>query len=107
MANTFINAGAEIGTTDTVLYTCPAGKTAVVHALFVTNVDGTDPSMVDIKATVDGGTTYRHIAKTIPVPQDTTFTLDKPVNLGPGDKLTLKASDAAFIEAFASVMEIS
>lgn len=107
MANAFKNAGAEIGTTDTILYTCPAGKTAVVHALFITNVDGTDPSMVDIKVTIDGGTTYRHIGKTIPVPQDTTFTLDKPINLEAGDKLALKASDAAFIEAFASVMEIS
>lgn len=107
MANTFTNAGAAINTIDTVLYTCPANKTAVINALFITNIDGTDPSMVDIKVTVDGGSTYRHIGKTIPVPQDTTFTLDKPVNLRPGDKLTLKASDAAFIEAFASVMEIS
>mgnify|MGYP005993781533 FL=1 len=42
MANAFKNAGAAIGATRTDVYTCPASTEAVIHALYLSNVDGTD-----------------------------------------------------------------
>ena len=42
MANTFKNAGVAIGTSNTTLYTCPASTTTVVHAVYISNVDGTN-----------------------------------------------------------------
>ena len=40
MANAFKNAGAAIGTSRTDVYTCPASTEAVVHAVYLSNVDG-------------------------------------------------------------------
>ena len=42
MANVFKNAGVAIGTSNTTLYTCPASTTTVVHAVYISNVDGTN-----------------------------------------------------------------
>jgi len=65
MANAFKNAGVQVGTSRTTLYTCPSGTEAVIHALYVSNVDGANNADVDIEITIDGGTTYRYIGKTI------------------------------------------
>ena len=40
MANTFKNAGVAIGTSATPLYTAPAGTTGIIHAIYISNVDG-------------------------------------------------------------------
>jgi len=107
MANAFKNAGVQVGTSRTTLYTCPSGTEAVIHALYVSNVDGANNADVDIEITIDGGTTYRYIGKTIPVPADSTLVLDKPINLEANDVLALTASAASDIEAVASVLEIT
>ena len=103
MANTFKNAGVAIGTSRTTLYTAPSNTQSVIHALYISNIDGVN----DANVTVDGGTTYRHICKTVPVPADATLLMDKPINLEAGDILGLTASVAGDLEVFASVLEIA
>jgi hypothetical protein len=108
MANSFKNAGVAVGSTRTTLYTCPAAKEVVIHALYVSNVDAANlDATVDIEVTVDGGTTYFHIGKSLVVPNDATLVLNKPINLEAGDILALTASAAGDLEAVCSILEIS
>jgi hypothetical protein len=106
MANSFKNAGIQVGTSRTTLYTCPSGATAVIHALYISNV-GTAASTADIEITVDGGTTYRYIGKGLEIPDDSTLILDKPINLESGDILAITASNSGFIEAVSAILEIT
>jgi len=105
--NTFRNAGVAISTSRTTVYTTPSATQSVIHALYISNVDGVNDGSVTIEVTVDGGTTYRHIAKTVPVPANSTLVLDKPINMEAGDILGLTASVAGDLEVFASILEIS
>jgi len=107
MANTFKNAGVAIGTSRTTLYTAPASTQSVIHALYISNIDGTNDADVTVEVTTDGGTTYFHIAKTVPVPADATLLMDKPINLEAGEIIALTASAAGDLEVFASVLEIA
>ena len=107
MANTFKNAGAALVTGGTDVYTCPGATAAIVNAIYISNVDGTNSADVNIKATSDGGSTYYHIAKTIPVPADSTLVLTKPVNLEAADKIHFTASADSDLECFLSILEIT
>jgi len=107
MANTFKNAGVAIGTSRTTLYTAPSSTQSVIHALYISNIDGVNDADVTVEVTVDGGTTYRHICKTVPVPADATLLMDKPINLEAGDILGLTSSVAGDLEVFASILEIA
>ena len=107
MANTFKNAGILVGTTRTLLYTCPAATQTIVNSLYISNIDGTNDATVTIEITVDGGTTYRHIGKNISVPAASTIILDKPLNLEAGDLLGITASATGDIEAVCSILEVS
>lgn len=106
MANTFKNAGIEIGVVGSPLYTCPPGAQAVIHALYISNITETNAT-VDIKVTVDGGTTYRHVGKSIPIPPQSTLTLEKPINLESDDVISLTASHASTLEVVASILEVN
>jgi hypothetical protein len=79
----------------------------VIHALYISNIDSVNDADVTIEVTIDGGTTYRHIAKAISVPANSTLILDKPINMEAGDILGLTASVAGDLEVFASILEIS
>ena len=46
MANTFKNAGVAIGTSATTIYTAPSSTTGVIHAIYISNVDGTNDATV-------------------------------------------------------------
>ena len=107
MANTFKNAGVAVGTSRTTVYTAPSATQSVVHALYISNVDGTNNATATIEITIDGGTTYRHIGKTIPVDADSTLVLEKPINLEAGDILAVTASATSDLEAVASILEIT
>ena len=107
MANTFKNAGVAIGTSRTTLYTAPSATQSVIHALYISNVDGVNDADVTVEVTTDGGSTYFHICKTVPVPADSTLLMDKPINLEAGDILALTASVAGDLEVFASILEIA
>ena len=108
MANTFKNAATGSNTSVTTLYTCPGATSAVIHALYVSNVDGANDATINV--TISGSanfTTRRHLMKTVNVPADSTLIVEKPINLGAGDKLETQASADGDIEAFASILEIT
>ena len=108
MANTYKNAATGSNTDITTLYTCPGATSAVIHALYVSNVDGSNDATINV--TISGSanfTTRRHIAKTVNVPADSTLIIEKPINLGAGDKLETQASANDDLEVFASILEIT
>ena len=114
MASTFKNAGMAVVTTDNSsanLYTA-TGVTAVIHALYISNKSSTNIANVDVKVTVDGGTTFRHIGKSLSIPVENTLVLDKPINLEANDVIRIVGevnvdSSLPDVEVFASILEIS
>ena len=115
MASAFKNAGQANPTSDDAtanVYTAPSNGTAVLHAVYISNTSQSTQANVDVKVTIDGGTTFRHIIKNCIIPQNNTFILDKPVNLEAGDILRIYAeptpdSSSIDLEAFISILEIS
>ena len=108
MANTFKNAATGSNTDITTMYTCPGATSAVIHALYVSNVDGANDASINV--TISGSanfTTRRHIMKTVNVPAASTLIIEKPINLGAGDKLETQASANDDLEVFASILEIT
>ena len=108
MANTFKNAATGSSTDIVPLYTCPGGTTAVVHAIYLSNIDGTNSATINLSVSGSANfQTRRYILKTVEVPADSTVIIEKPINLGAGDKLETQASADGDIEAFASILEIT
>ena len=107
MANTFVNAGVAVGTSRTTVYPCPAATQAVVNAVYLSNVDGTNSVDASLECTTDGGSTYFYIAKTVPVPGDSTLVVDKAVNLEAGDILAATASATGDLQCVVGVLEIT
>jgi len=107
MANTFKNAGIAVGNSATTLYTCPANTKAVIHSLFLSNIDGVNNVTATVEASIDGGSTYRHIIKLVDVPAKSTLVLDKPINLAASDVIRCTAGAAGDLEAVASILEIT
>ena len=108
MANTFKSAASGSTTTIQTLYTCPAATTAVVHAVYLSNIDGTNDATIDLS--ISGSANFddrRYILKTVDVPADSTVVIEKPINLGAGDKLETQASANGDIDVFASILEIT
>jgi len=108
MANTFKSAATGSTTTLTTLYTCPAATTGVVHAIYLSNIDGVNDATVDVAISGSANfNTRRYLLKTVDVPADSSIVIEKPINLGAGDKLETKASANGDIDVFASILEIS
>ena len=107
MANTFKNAAKAVGNTNTTLYTCPAATTAVIHAVFISNVDGVNDASIDVIVTDSSEGQDFHIMKTVNVPADSSLVIEKPINLEAADILKVKASASGDLEAFASVLEMT
>ncbi len=108
MANTFKNAATGSTTDVTTMYTCPGGTTAIVHAIYLSNVDGTNNATVNLS--ISGSAffdTRRYILKTLEVAADSTVVIEKPINLGAGDKLETQASANDDVEVFASILEMT
>ena len=108
MANTFKNAATGSSTTLQAMYTCPSATTAVIHAMYLSNIDGTNSATVNLS--VSGSANFEgrvYLLKTVNVPADSTVIVEKPINLGVGDKLETQASANGDIEAFASILEIT
>ena len=107
MANTFKNAATGSTTTLTRLYTCPSGTTAVIHAMYLSNIDGTNNATVDVAISGSANfQTRRYILKTVEVPADSTAIIEKPINLEATDVLKAQASANSVLQAFASILEI-
>jgi hypothetical protein len=108
VANTFKNAATGSNTTINPMYTCPGATTSVVHAIYLSNVDGENNATINLSVSGSANfQTRRYILKTVEVPADTTVIIEKPINLGAGDKLETQASANDDIEAFASILEIT
>jgi len=116
MANSFKNKGVAVGTSATDVYQVPTGVTsAVIHSIYVANVDGVNSATVNIEVSTDGAgsANFFHVAKTIDVPADSSLILDKPINLynantaSAGDKIRATASAANDLECFLSILEIT
>ena len=107
MANTFKNAAVAIGSTNTTVYTCPASTSAVVHAVYISNVDGTNDATIDVIVPDNSQGTNFHIMKTVDVPADSSLVIEKPINLEANDILKVKASATGDLQAFASVLEMT
>ena len=108
MANTFKSAASGSTTGIQTLYTCPVSTTAVVHAVYLSNIDGTNDATVNLS--ISGSANFDHrsyILKTVDVPADSTVVIEKPINLGAGDKLETQASANGDIDVFASILEIT
>jgi len=108
MAQSFVSAATGSNTAITPMYTCPASTTAVVHAMYLSNIDGTNDA--DISVSISGSanfSTRRYLLKTVQVPADSTVVIEKPINLGAGDKLETQASANDDIDVFASILEIT
>ena len=108
MANTFKSAVTGSSSTIGAFYTCPAATTAVVHAVYLSNVDGTKDQTINLS--VSGSAFFndrKYILKTVDVPADSTVVIEKPINLGAGDKLEAQASQTSSIDVFASILEIT
>ena len=107
MASAFKNAGQANPTSDDAtanVYTAPSNGTAVLHAVYISNTSHITQANVDVKVTIDGGTTFRHIIKNCIIPQNNTFILDKPVNLESNDIIRV-VSNIAGTDTFISVLE--
>ena len=108
MANTFKNAATGSNTTINAMYTCPGGTTSVVHAIYLSNVDGENSATINLSVSGSANfQTRRYILKTVDVPADSTVIIEKPINLGAGDKLETQASANDDIDVFASILEMT
>lgn len=108
MANTFKNKGLALSSTSrTDLYTCPSSTAAVVHTLNIANVNGVSTASITIELYDSSATTYYKIGYLIPVPGGSSYYFDKPLNLEAGDKISLTASIANYLDAVASILEIT
>ena len=108
MANTFKNAATGSTTTLQPVYTCPSSTSGVVHAIYISNVDGTNDATVNIAVSRSAYfDNRRYLLKTVDVPADSTVVIEKPINLGAGDKLETQASANDDIEVFVSILEIT
>ena len=108
MANTFKSAVTGSSTSVGAFYTCPAATTAVVHAVYLSNVDGVNDETINLS--VSGSANFsdrKFILKTVDVPADSTVVIEKPINLGAGDKLEAQASQTSSIDVFASILEMT
>ncbi len=108
MANTFKSAATGSTTSVTTMYTCPAATSAVVHAMYLSNVDGANDATITVSISGSANfDTRRYLLKTVDVPADSTVIIEKPINLGTGDKLETQASANEDIDVFASILEIT
>ena len=108
MANTFKSAATGSRTDLLTMYTCPVSTTTVVHAVYLSNIDGTNDATVNLS--VSGSANFqerRYLLKTVDVAADSTVVIEKPINLGAGDKLETQASANDDIDVFASILEMT
>ena len=115
MASTFKNQGLDVGVLDDStgnMYTAGGSVYAVIHALYISNLSSTNAAKVNVKVTIDGGSTFYHVGKGLNVPANNTLVLDKPINLEPADIIRVYAdvlsdSSTPTAEVFASILEVS
>ena len=74
---------------------CAANDLCKIHTIIIANIDGVNSCDVTIEVSVDAGTTFFALAKTVPVPADSSISiLDTPLYLDETDQLAVTASVA-------------
>ena len=87
----------------------PADKLYKVSTILISYVDGTNAADITVQVSIDNGSNYFHIAKTISVPADATLVvIDKNMGLYliESDILKIQASAAGDLSATCSYEEI-
>ena len=106
MANSFINAKADLTTMDlTTLYTVPSANVAVVKSILVSNDAG---SSCNITITlVDASSNIFSLFKTKAVDTNTTTELlTQPLVMEESEILKVQASDANELHVIASILQV-
>ena len=102
------NAAGAITTSRASAIDVPAEKVAKVNTILIANIDGTNAADVTIEVSIDNGSNYVAIAKTISVPADATLSfLENPIYLDETDILAVTASAANDLTYFVSYEEIT
>lgn len=92
---------ATAGGSDVTLYTCPAGAEASVHTVFLDAQGGTAAATLKLTLQATGQTVT--FLDAYPLSNDQPFTFPKPINMTPGDTLSLGAATSnvvALVSAF-------
>lgn len=103
----FKNGKTTVTDTGTTVYTVPAGKYAVIHAIYLCNTYGLEDLFVNIEVVASGGGSSTNIAYMQPVGANQYLVVDRPINLQDGEALKITGSRNDSIDAFASVLEFT
>ena len=102
------NAAGAITTSRASAVDVPAEKVAKINTILIANIDGTNAADVTIEVSIDNGSNYVAIGKTISVPADATLSfLENPIYLDETDILAVTASAASDLTYFVSYEEIT
>jgi len=101
------NAAGAITTSRASAVDVPAEKVAKINTILIANIDGTNAADVTIEVSIDNGSNYVAIAKTISVPADATLSfLENPIYLDETDILAVTASANSDLTYFVSYEEL-
>ena len=92
------NAAGAITTSRAAAVDVPAEKVAKINTILIANIDGTNAADVTIEVSIDNGSNYVAIAKTVSVPADATLVVvgkDNGFYLDETDLLAVTASAAS------------
>ena len=102
------NAAGAITTSRATAVDVPAEKVAKINTILIANIDGTNAADVTIEVSIDNGSNYVAIAKTISIPADATLSfLENPIYLDETDLLAVTASANSDLTYFVSYEEIT
>jgi hypothetical protein len=107
MPNVFVNAlKSDVPTTAFPLYTGPAEVKSVCHSLFMANKIGAEVKVsVQLVDTSTGESCM--VAFEVPVPINSTYYLDKPINIEETDILNVWADTATSLDITASILQVT
>ena len=102
------NAAGAITTSRASAVDVAAEKVAKINTILIANIDGTNAADATIEVSIDNGSNYVAIAKTISVPADATLSfLENPIYLDETDILAVTASANSDLTYFVSYEEIT
>ena len=102
------NAAGAVTTSRASAVDVPAEKVAKINTILIANIDGSNAADITIEVSIDNGSNYFAIAKTISVPADSTLSfLENPIYLDETDILAVTASANSDLTYFVSYEEIT
>ncbi len=97
------NAAGAVTTSRAVAVDVAADKVAKINTILIANIDGSNAADITIEVSIDNGSNYVDLAKTISVPADATLSfLENPIYLDETDLLYFTASAANDLSYFVS-----